>query len=114
MLIKNTGIMLSYSYLDPDQITAYNPKHQIKYLLFSNYKKFGIKIYGKYIQDLYAANNWKDALADYNLLNLYFSYSLKSVEFYFKGLNILNRAYYVLPGYEAPGFQGRIGTVIKL
>lgn len=114
MLIKNTGIMLSYSYLDPDQITAYNPKHQIKYLLFSNYKKFGLKIYGKYIQDLYAANNWKDALADYNLLNLYFSYSLKSVEFYFKGLNILNRAYYVLPGYEAPGFQGRIGTVIKL
>ena len=114
MLIKNSGVMLSYSYLDPDHITAYNPKHQIKYILFSNYRKFSLKIYGKYIQDLYASNNWKDPLNDYNLLNLYISYNLKSVKFYFKGLNLLNRNYDILPGYEAPGFQARLGTVIKL
>ncbi len=114
MLIKNTGVMLTYSYLNPDQITAYNPKYQLKYMLFSNYKKFGLKIYGKYINGLYAANNWKDALPDYNILNLYFSYTMKYFELYFKGLNLLNRQYYVLPGYMAPGFQARIGTIIKL
>jgi iron complex outermembrane receptor protein len=113
LVIKNSGFQISYSYLEPDQLTAYNPKNQIKYMIFTRYNKFALNIYGKYIQDLYADNNFNNHLPDYNVLNLYVSYDLKDVKLYAKGLNLLNETYYVLPNYAAPGFQARFGMIFK-
>jgi len=114
MLVKNTGIQLGYSYIDPDQLTAFSPKHQFKYMLFSKYKRIGFNLYGKYIDGLYAANYSENSLPDYNILNFSLSYIFNTMEFYVKALNLLDRAYYVLPDYPAPGIQGRIGMIIKL
>jgi iron complex outermembrane receptor protein len=114
MPIKNSGFQISYSYLEPDQLTAYNPKHQLKYMIFSKYKNFAINLYGKYIMDLYAANNFTNPLEDYNVLNMYVSYDFQKIKIYAKGLNLLNKTYYVLPNYPAPWFQVRAGAIFKL
>ena len=105
---------LSYAYLEPDDITAFNPKHQIKYMLGGNWRAFSAIFYGKYVQNLYAANNYQAPLPDYFLLNATFNYSFKQFGFSLKLLNILDRSYLVSTGYSAPPFHVLAGIDFEL
>jgi len=111
-LSREQALHLSYGYLDPGQVTAYNPRHQIKYAWFGGFSKFSLALYGKYIEGLYAGNDKTNPLPVYNLLNASVEYKGSFYQVYAKALNLLDRDYLVLPGYPAPGFQTRLGVRI--
>lgn len=102
-------IRLSYAFLEADRLTAFNPRHQLKYMFAYNKTRIGFYLYGKFIQKLYAANDNRQPLADYHVLNGSLRLGKKDLNLYLRVLNILDRAYDVLPGYPAPGRQMRIG-----
>jgi iron complex outermembrane receptor protein len=117
-LNSNVGTQISYSYLDPDIITAYNPTHQFKYALHAKHGKYLATVYGKYVSDLFADDYSQLPLPDYHVLNA--SLTLKSNYFnvHLRVLNILNRKYSIAPdfynpgiapNYEAPGTNAQIG-----
>lgn len=108
-LTHELGFSLAYSYLDPDDLTLYNPKHQIKYMTSWSYRDLNFILYGKYVQDLFAANNSQAKLPDYNIVNISASYKILNYEIYIKFNNVLDRRYLVLTDYEAPGFNWRTG-----
>ncbi len=101
------GLQLSYSYLDPDEITAYNPKNQYKFVASYRYGIFDATLSGKYINNLYGDNNHVMPLPDYFLMNLSGSAEIHGFEIYLKLQNLLNRKYYVYITdtyeYPAPG-----------
>ena len=107
-------VQLSYAYLDPDDLTAYNPKHQIKYMIGRNWQAFSVILYGKYVDNLYAANNARQPLPDYFLLNAAFNYSFRWFGISLKLLNILDRSYLVNTGYSAPRFHILAGIDFQL
>ena len=118
-LRHDLNLQLTYSYLDPDQITAFNPRHQFKYLLMYNISHFHISIYGKYIEKLYAANDYQEPLWDYHLLNMMLSVKLVYGDIYVKLQNVLDRkyyAYYVSSDflYPAPRFHVFAGIKVGL
>ena len=104
-VLQGFDLQLSYSYLDPDHLTAYNPKHQIK--IFLNYfrGRFRSTLFGRYVDHLYAKNNGNSRLKDYAVTNLILSYDLNPCDLNVKLLNLFDRSYYVQPGYPAPGFH---------
>ena len=102
-------IHLSYAFLEADQLTAFNPRHQFKYMCAYNKPIIGFYLYGKFVQELYAANNSQQPLSDYNVLNGSVRLGRNNLNLYLKVLNILDRSYEVLPGYPAPGRQMRFG-----
>jgi len=108
-LYSSLAIQLNYSYLDPDRISAYNPKHQFKYFLNYRLKNFQVSTYGKYIDGLYAQNDFREPLADYHLLNMKISADFFQWVFYVKLQNLLDRLYYVQPDYPAPKFNMLLG-----
>ncbi len=108
----HSRLQLSYAYLNPDQLTAFNPRHQFKYQLFIRYPWAGFAVYGKYIGRLYADNQSRKPLNDYHVLNSTIRFGKENLHLYFKVLNVLNRQYNVLPGYPAPGRQMRIGLKV--
>ena len=108
------GSQISYSYLDPDVITAYNPEHQFKYVLHANHGNYRASIYGKYVSGLYAADNSGSALPDYHILNFSITLMSKYFNTHIRALNIFNRYYKVTPEYEAPGTNAQIGIDFKL
>jgi outer membrane receptor protein involved in Fe transport len=103
-VFQNLETQMSYSYIDPGILTAYNPKHQIKYWLSFSTGQFKTSLYGKYIHQLFARNNSESPLPDYNILNLTFRYNFSSWILNLRLYNILDRIYYVQPEYTAPGF----------
>ena len=104
----------SYSYLDPDNLTAYNPMHQVKYLLQVSSGAFQTGIFGKYIDQLYAENDKKSELSDYHLLNVMMAYRLSSWTVSLNLMNLLDRAYEAQPGYPAPRFHFVAGFEYQL
>ncbi len=107
-------VQLSYAYLNPDDLTAYNPKHQVKYMAGRSWKSFSVILYGKYVQDLYALNNHQKPLPDYFLLNAAFNYLFRQFGLSLKLLNILDRSYLVSSGYSAPRFHILAGIDFEL
>ena len=108
------GSQISYSYLDPDVLTEYNPEHQFKYVLHANHQKFRVSVYGKYISGLFADDNSQLPLPDYHILNFSLALISKSFDVHLRALNILNREFKVTPEYEAPGTNAQIGIDFKL
>jgi iron complex outermembrane receptor protein len=113
-VLKDFNLQISYSYLNPDLITAYNPRNQIK--IFFNYsnRKFNASFFTRYVDHLYADNNEKSRLKDYTVSNLTLSYALSVWHINLKLLNIFNRKYDVKPGYMAPGFHFMAGFDYRL
>ena len=105
---------LSYSYLEPDQLTAFNPKQQLKYLIRFSWHKFSAAIYGRYVHNLFADNMKRLPLPDYHVFNLACNFNLNSLGFHVKFLNLLDRDYLVLPDYPAPGFHVLAGIDYSL
>ncbi len=112
--LRHWKVQLSYAYLNPDDITAYSPKHQIKYMIGGSWNAFSAIFYGKYVQNLYAANNYQQPLPDYFLLNAALNYSFKQFGLSLKFLNILDRSYLVSTGYSAPRFHILAGIDFEL
>jgi outer membrane cobalamin receptor len=113
-VFKGFDLQLSYSYLDADQLTAYNPRNQIKIFLNYDYGRFHSTLFGRYVDHLYAKNNEKSRLKDYVVTNLILSYDLNPWNLHIKLLNIFDRAYDVQPGYPAPGFHFIAGFDYRL
>ena len=63
---------------------------------------FRSTFYGKYVDHLYADNDQKSRVEDYNLVNLILSYSLGSWELHLRLMNLLDRKYDVQIDYRAP------------
>jgi len=104
-LFSSLALQLAYSYLDADQITAFNPQHQIKYMLQYHAGIVNFSVFGKYIENLYAQNNRQDLLPDYHVLNMILSLRFPDLDFYVKLFNVFDREYEVLTDYTAPGFH---------
>jgi outer membrane cobalamin receptor len=104
-LFSNLGIQVAYSYLDPNEITAFNPQHQFKYMLQYRFGIFNASAYGKYVEKLFTQNNRQDLLPDYHVLNMILSLRFSQWDIYVKFLNVLDRKYYVLSDYMAPRFH---------
>jgi iron complex outermembrane receptor protein len=105
----NLGLQLNYSYLDPDGLSAYNPKHQFKYFFSYQWRNFQASVFGKYIDGLYGQNDYLDPLPDYHLLNMRISRDYMRWTFYLKFQNLLDRLFYVEPAYPAPKFNMLVG-----
>ncbi len=107
--INPAYIQLSYAFLEADQLTAFNPRQQVKYMFAYTKSMVGVFLYGKFIHELYAANNNQQPLSDYNVVSGTVRLGSNNLNLYLKVLNILDRRYEVLPGYPAPGRQMRFG-----
>jgi outer membrane receptor protein involved in Fe transport len=95
---------LSWNKLDAGDYTAYNPSQQLKYMLHLSYRSFGASVAGQYIHELFAGDRGSLPLPDYHLMDVVLTWqSPWKLELYMKARNILDREYYVLPGYVAPG-----------
>ncbi len=102
---KTWSAQFSYSYLDPDILTAFNPEKMFKYYFAYHGSLFHLGVFGKMISKLYAANYSKSPLEDYHLVNISGSFYFKSLAFDIQLRNVLNKRYEVLPEYEAPRFH---------
>ena len=102
---QNLSLNLGYGYLDPGSITSFNPKNQIKYMV--NWKKdfYQVSLFGKYISTVYTADDFKSPVGAFNLLNLYAGFHIEEFTLSIKLNNLLNRTYFYLPGFKAPGFS---------
>jgi iron complex outermembrane receptor protein len=104
----------SYGYLDPGQLTAYNPQNIFKYLLITKIQNLQISLFGKYIADFYSGNNQADKLDIYHVANFFMSYRLHYFILDLQLRNILDKEYQVVPGYLAPKFNFMIGINFNL
>jgi len=111
---KGINLQFSYSYLNPDHLTAYNPRNQIKIFLNYDNGKFHTSFFARYVDHLYAANNEKSRLKDYTVTNLIVSYDLSHWNINLKLLNLFDRLYDVQPEYRAPGFHFIAGFDFRL
>lgn len=109
-IIQGIIARLSYSYLQPDQLTAFNPKNMLKYLITIKMMDFDISIFGKYIAGLYANNNQIDKLENYHIANLMVSYPFRRWIFNIQLRNVFDSNYEILPGYQAPRFTFLAGV----
>lgn len=107
------SVQLSYSYLEPDGLTALNPQNLFKYFVSTNWRKLKIAFYGKYVGKLYAENYSIAKLDNYHIMNVSLSYPLRYLSLNFHLQNILDKKYEVLPDYAAPGFHFMAGISLN-
>lgn len=110
---RHLGAQFSYSYLDPDFLTAFNPVNQFKYIFTASDRNYRLNIFGKYVSDFFASNHSTMKLPDYHILNVSITIINSTHDVYLKVMNILNRKYRILPNYPAPGTNARLGIDIK-
>jgi len=96
---------LSYSYLNPDILTAFNPENMFKYYLSYHHRRLSLSLFGKNISKLYADNYSRSQLKDYELINFSGSVTTRGLSFDIQLRNLLDKKYEVLPGYPAPQFH---------
>ncbi len=108
--LTNIELQFSYAYLNPAELTAFNPRQQFKFVVSGHIDKFSLTLYGKYIEDIYAANNHQQRLPDYLVSNLYASYLIGQVNVHLRLFNLFNRKYYYVPQYQAPPFYMMVGV----
>ena len=108
------NLQVAYGFLEPDLLTAYNPRHQFKYLLSLEKGRFYANIYGKFVKKLYADNNSQSPLPDYRLLNLQAGVNVKMFNIFLRVLNALDENYKARPDLVAPGRQLRVGLGFRM
>jgi outer membrane cobalamin receptor len=111
--IQSADARISYSFLNPDYLTAFSPRHMVKYFASYSYSFLSLSVFGKYIADLYADNNRQDLLGDYHIINMAISVHYRHVIMDLSVRNLLDCSYEVLPGYAAPGFNIMAGFTIQ-
>jgi outer membrane receptor protein involved in Fe transport len=66
---------------------------------------YQVSLFGKYISTVYTADNFNSPVGAFNLLNLYTGFHFENFTLSIKLNNLLNRTYYYLPSFKAPGFS---------
>jgi outer membrane receptor protein involved in Fe transport len=74
---------------------------------------YQVSLFGKYIRGLSALDNFSEVsrgsitpfFSEYNLLNLYSGFHFGNFILSVKINNLLNKNYYYLPGFKAPGIS---------
>jgi len=97
-----------YTYIDVGSNTQYNPKHQATMRAGTGWKLFGrdlsLNLHGLGISSIYAANNSKNRLDDYFLLDLYTDWRIYEHGSLLIGINnLLDKEYESVEGYRFPG-----------
>jgi outer membrane receptor protein involved in Fe transport len=110
MLSGQVGV----SHMDPDHLTAFNPVNQFKYQFHLRSGWLTATLYGKYVEKLYANNEYQLRLPDYHVLNLVLSGTYLNYSLNLHLLNLLDRKYLSLPDYPAPGFHFMAGLTYSL
>lgn len=105
---------LAWSKLEPDEITAFNPAQQFKYLFFADAGPLRATLAGQYVHGLFAGDRSTLPMPDYHVLDLTVSWRFPWIEVFVKGRNVLDRRYAVLPGYPAPGAHAVVGLRFAL
>ncbi len=113
-LMTGLTAQLAYAYLDPDELTAYNPRHQFKILINFETGHFYTNLYGKYVKKLFAGNNSQLPLPDYKVLNLQAGVKLNKFDLYLRVLNAFDETYKTRPDLVAPGRQLRAGISVRM
>jgi len=113
-LLPGLTLQLAYAYLDPDELTAYNPKQQYKFLFNFEKGDFYANVYGKYVKKLFAANQNQLPLPDYKVFNLQAGVKLNKFDLYLRVLNAFDEDYKTRPDLVAPGRQLRAGVSVRL
>ena len=109
VLTENLSLNLGYGFLDAGSITSFNPKNQIKYMVTWQKDFYQVSLFGKYLSTIYTADNFNSPVGAFNLLNLYTGFHFEEFTLSIKLNNLLNRVYYYLPGFKAPGFSILMG-----
>ena len=102
-LNEDVNLQLSYSYLDSGELTAFNPTTQFKYLVTYNNGDLDVSLFGKYVKDLFTANNSQGKLPDYHLLNANISYTFADYRLSLRINNLFDKEYFIITDYPAPG-----------
>ncbi|MEJ2048697.1 MAG: TonB-dependent receptor [Calditrichota bacterium] len=102
---QHLSTRISYSYLEPDELTAFNPGEMFKYIISFKNSGFEFTFYGKNILGLYADNNHKDKLKSYQLSNLTVAYNIQNWLLDIQLVNLFDTKYEILSGYPGPGFH---------
>ena len=121
VITPNLSTTLGYGHLEPGYLTAFNPNHQLKYIITWQKEFYQISLFGKYISGLNAFNKF-DPIGiknppfynEYNLLNLYSGIQFSRFTLTVKLNNLLNKSYYYLPGFKAPGISVLTGIEYAL
>ena len=113
MASSHWSAQVSYSYLDPDILTAFNPKNMFKYYLSYHQRRLNLALFGKNISNLYADNYSRNQLTDYELINFSGSLSYESITLDIQLRNLLDQAYEAVPGYQAPRFHILAGVTFN-
>jgi outer membrane receptor protein involved in Fe transport len=100
--------------MEPDRLTALNPETQVKYRLDIHSGWFAAILSGKYVERLYAANDYLDPLPDYHVLNLMMQATYTNWSLNIQLQNLLDREYLAFTDYPAPGFYFMAGLSYSL
>ena len=114
IITSNLSLNLGDGFLNPGSLTSFNPKNQFKYMVNWNKDFYQISLFGKYISTVYTADNFNSPVGAFNLLNLYGGFHFENFTLSIKLNNILNRTYFYLPGYKAPGFSILTGIDLSI
>ncbi|OPX32939.1 hypothetical protein B1H10_06775 [candidate division KSB1 bacterium 4484_188] len=112
-LLPSLRSQISYSYLDPGNLLAFNPRNMIKYFINYRYRSLTLSVFGKYLTGLYQSNSPDSRLDDYHLVNLAIAYPVGYFTFDLQLRNLLNAKYRVLQDYPAPGFTFLAGFTLR-
>jgi iron complex outermembrane receptor protein len=109
-LLSFLHAQMSWNTLHPDQLTAFNPSQQFKYMLNGSFGALRLTVGGQYVHGLFAGNDGSLPMPDYHVLEFTASWQTPWAELYVKTRNLLDRHYAILPGYIAPGAHVLIGV----
>ena len=114
VLNKNLYFNANYSYLDMDKVVIAAPRQQMNIGGNYRYKIWSLHLSAQYIDKLYT--NVAPAITqNYALVNARLSYhTLKHLEFFVSGNNLLDQQYQINYGYPMPGVNFNVGVNFKL
>lgn len=103
-IFKELSSRLSYTYLDSGRFTQGRPENEIDLSLIYKKDRFGFSLTGQYVDNYFAADNKRQAIPNFFVVNTKMSYDIsKSFEAYLGINNLFNvehKIYADLPGAE--------------
>jgi len=101
---------LNYSYLNTGEQTSGRPEDKFDITLRYKYQKFSAWLFGQYVMDLYAADEHKEPMDNYLVVNTKLSYQiLQQLRAFVAVDNVLNTEYEIEKGYPMPGRTFTVG-----
>lgn len=113
--LRTLEAVAGYTYLDPDQQTMANPRHKLHVGGRWNGGVFSVDLGGDFVSRLFGADDGRQRLPDYFLLNARVSAALPAgFTVSLTGENLLDRSYQILSDYPMPGLTVIAGAAWAL